>query len=177
MSSRALADQLSSHPRPVIMDLWAPWCAPCRRMAPIIEHLETEYGGRVDVWRVDADEQPEVVRSMGVVGIPTMVAFNSGKEIARKVGAGSEAEVRAMFEAAFLGKQPARRSIAPADRVLRLVAGAAIIMLALGTGPSLILLAVGGAVLFTAVADRCPVWQAVWPRLAALLGRRDASTG
>jgi len=177
MTSQAFADRLTSHPRPVIVDLWAPWCAPCRRIAPIIERLETEYDGRVDVWKVNADEQPEVVRSMGVIGIPTVVAFNAGKEIARKVGAGSEADLRAMFEAALLGEKPARRSIAPADRVLRLVAGAAIIVLGLSAGPSIILLAAGGVVLFTAVADRCPIWQAVRPRLAALLGRRDGSAG
>jgi thioredoxin 1 len=142
-------------------------------MAPTVGRLEAEYNGRVDVWKVNADEQPEVVRDLGVIGIPTLVAFHAGKEIARKVGAGSEADLRAVFEAALLGVKPTRRSIAPADRVLRLMAGAAIVVLALSAGPSIVLLAVGGVILFTAVADRCPIWQAIRPRLVALLGRGD----
>jgi thioredoxin 1 len=175
MADQSFADRLASHPRPVILDFWTPWCAPCRWMAPIVERLQTEYDGQVDVWKINADEQPDGVRTLGVVGVPTVVAFLSGKEIARKVGAGSEPDLRALFEAALSGQAPARRGIAPADRVLRLAAGTAIILLALSTGPSLILLAVGGIVLFTAMADRCPIWQAIRPRLAALFTGGDAS--
>ena len=174
MAYQAFADKLNSHPRPVIVDLWAPWCAPCRWMAPTIERLEAEYAGRVDVWKVNADEQPQVVRGLGVIGIPTLVAFHASEEITRKVGAGGEADLRAVFEAALLGVKPARRSIAPADRVLRLAVGTAVLLLALATGPSILLLAVGGVILFTAVADRCPIWQAIRPRLAALYSRGSA---
>jgi thioredoxin len=176
MTPQTLTDQLASHPRPVVVDLWAPWCAPCRWTAPAIERLEAEYEGRVDVWKINADEQPEVARNLGVVGIPAVVAFNAGQEITRKVGAGSEADLHAVFDAALSGQKPARRSIAPTDRVLRLAAGAAIILLALSTGPSIILLAAGGVVLFTAVADRCPIWQAIRPRLAALFGHGDTAS-
>lgn len=175
MTEQPFVNRLTSHPRPIIVDFWAPWCAPCRWMAPVVERLETEYGGRVDVWKINADEQPDAVRSLGVIGIPTVIAFHSGKEIARRVGAASEPDLRAVFEAARSGQAPVRRGIAPADRVLRLAAGAAIIVLAFSTGPSPILLAVGGLILFTAVADRCPIWQALWPRLAALFSRGDAS--
>ena len=171
MIPQAFADRLATHPRPVIVDLWAPWCAPCRWMAPIVERLESEYDGRVDVWRVNADEQPDDVRRLRVLGIPTMIAFRSGQEVARKVGAGSQADLRALFEAALSGQAPAHRGIPLSGRVLRLAAGSAVVVLGLATGPSLLLLAVGGVVLFTAVADRCPVWQAIRPRLAARIGR------
>jgi thioredoxin len=176
MIPQAFADRLTSHTRPVIVDLWAPWCAPCRWMAPMIECLESEYDGRVDVWRVNADEQSEVVRGLGVIGIPTLVAYSAGREVMRKVGAGSEADLRAVFESALSGTAPVRRGIALGDRVLRLAAGAAIVLLGFGTGPSLLLLGVGGLVLFTAVADRCPIWQAIRPRLAALVGRGDPAS-
>jgi thioredoxin 1 len=176
MIPQALADRLTSQARPVIVDLWAPWCAPCRWMAPMVERLENEYDGRVDVWRVNADEQPEIVRGLGVIGIPTMVAFSAGREVMQKVGAGSEVDLRTVFEAALSGQAPVRSRIASADRVLRLTTGTAIVILGLNTGPSILLLAVGGVVLFTAVADRCPIWQAIRPRLAALLGRNGPAT-
>lgn len=176
MIPQALADRLTSQARPVVVDLWAPWCAPCRWMAPLVERLESEFAGRVDVWKINADEQPEVVRGLGVIGVPTMVAFSAGKEVMRKVGAGSEGDLRAVFEAALSGQAPARRGIALGDRVLRLAAAAAIIVLGLSTGPSIPLLVVGGVVLFSAVADRCPIWQAIRPRLAALFGRGDSAS-
>jgi len=171
MIPQAFADRLATHPRPVIVDLWAPWCAACRRMAPMVERLAGEYAGRVDVWKVNADEQPDDVRRLRVLGIPTMIAFRSGQEVARKLGAGSEADLLAVFESALSGRAPVRRGIALSDRVLRLAAGATIIILGFSTGPSVLLLGVGGLVLFTAVADRCPVWQAIRPRLAARIGR------
>jgi len=171
MTDPTLAERSATHPRPVIVDVWAPWCAPCRRMAPIVERLAGEYEGRVDVWKVNADEQPDEARRLRVLGIPTMIAFRGGQEVSRKVGAGSEADLRLLFEMAVSGQAPAPRGIALSDRLLRLAAGTALVLLGLTSGPSLLLQAVGGVVLFTAIADRCPVWQAVRPRLAALIGR------
>lgn len=176
MIPQPFADRLAAQTRPVIVDLWAPWCAPCRWMAPMVERLEREYDGRVDVWRVNADEDPEVVRGLGVMGIPTLVAFSAGSEITRKVGAGSEADLRALFDAALSGQAPVRRGIASGERLVRMAAGAAIVILGLSAGPSILLLGVGGVVLFTAVADRCPIWQAIRPRLAALVGRSDPAS-
>jgi thioredoxin 1 len=176
MTDPTLAERLATHPRPVIVDMWAPWCAPCRRMAPIVERLAGEYAGRVDVWKVNADEQPDDVRRLHVLGIPTTIAFLSGQEVARKVGAGAEADLRTLFEAALSGQAPARRGIPLSGRVLRLAAGTAVVVLGLATGPSLLLLAVGGVVLFTAVADRCPIWQAIRPRLATRIGRRGTAS-
>ena len=175
MDKAPMMERLASHSRPVILDVWAPWCAPCRRMASIVERLAAEYDGRVDVWKVNADEQPEDVRGLKVLGIPTMIIFRGGRELGRKVGAGSERDLRALFEAALSDQVPARQGLPGADRLLRLAAGSALLVLGLASGPSLLLLAAGGLVLFTAVADRCPVWQAIRPRLAALFGRGDTS--
>ena len=176
MIPQPFADRLAAQTRPVIVDLWAPWCAPCRWMAPMVERLEREYDGRVDVWRINADEDPDVVRGLGVMGIPTLVAFSAGREITRKVGAGSEANLRALFDAALSGQAPVRRGIASGERVVRMAIGAAIVILGLSAGPSVLLLGVGGVVLFTAVADRCPIWQAIRPRLGALVGRSDPAS-
>jgi thioredoxin 1 len=176
MTDEPLMERLASHARPVILDVWAPWCAPCRRMAPMVERLAAEYDGRVDVWKINADDRPEDVRALKVLGIPTMIVHRGGRELGRKVGAGSEGELRALFEAALSDRAPARPALPGSERVLRLVAGAALLALALATGPSLILLAVAGLVLFSAVADGCPLWQAIRPRLAAHLGRNGTSS-
>jgi len=178
MSYATLAARLAANPRPVLIDIWAPWCAPCRKMAPLVERLAVEYEGRVDVWKVNADEQPGDLQGLKVLAIPTMVIFRGGEELGRKVGAGSEAEVRFLFEAAIAHRPPERRSLPAADRLVRLTIGGVLVVLGLLSGPALILVAAGGLVSFTAIADRCPVWQALRPRLAALLGRGDtASSG
>jgi thioredoxin len=174
MARPTVADQLATNARPVIADLWAPWCDPCRRVAPVVEHLEAEYTGRVDVRKVHAEEQPDVARELRVIGIPAIIAFNAGREIARKVGTASEADLQAILEAALHGEKPARRSIPPFDRALPLTAGAAILILALGLGPSIPLLVMGGVVLFTGVVNRCPIWQAIRPPIASLIRRGDA---
>jgi thioredoxin 1 len=176
MDNAPLMQRLAAHSRPVILDVWAPWCAPCRRMAPIVARLASEYEGRVAVWKVNADEQPEDVRALNVLGIPTMIIFRGGREMGRKVGAGSEGDLRALFEAALCEQVPARRGLPGAERLQRLAAGGALLVLALTTGPSLILLSASGLVLFSAVADRCPVWQAIRPRLAAFIGRSDPTS-
>ena len=175
MTYQAFTDRLTSNARPVVVDVWAAWCMPCRWVAPIVERLEAEYAGRVDVWKVDADEQPEVVRGLGVIGIPTLIAFHAGQEVMRRTGAAGEGDLRAVFESAHSGREPVRRAIAPVDRILRLTAGTVVIVLGIASGPSILLLAAGGIILFTAVADRCPIWQAIQPRLAALFGRHDTT--
>ena len=147
-------------------------------MAPVVERLAVEYNGRVDVWKVNADEQPGDLQGLKVLAIPTMVIFRGGEELGRKVGAGSEAEVRALFEAALAHRAPERQSLVAADRLVRLAIGGLLVALGLLSGPAMILVAAGGLVSFTAIADRCPLWQAIRPRLAALLGRGDtASSG
>ena len=72
---------------PILVDLWAPWCGPCRTVAPALEQLAVDLAGSVRVVKVNVDEAPDVSARLGVQGIPTMVLFRSGSEIARQVGA------------------------------------------------------------------------------------------
>ena len=81
-------------PLPVIVDFWAPWCAPCRMVAPVLEKLAKELSGKVLVAKVNTDEHPQWAQKYGVQGIPTMLFIAKGKVIHRQVGVLPEAMLR-----------------------------------------------------------------------------------
>ena len=72
---------------PVLVDLWAPWCGPCRMVAPILEQLAVERAGRIKVVKVNVDDEPQVSARFGVQGIPTMLLFEDGELVGRQTGA------------------------------------------------------------------------------------------
>ena len=72
---------------PTLVDLWAPWCAPCRAVAPALQQLARDRAGTLRVVKVDVDAAPEVSQRLGVQGIPTMILFSGGREVGRQVGA------------------------------------------------------------------------------------------
>ena len=69
-----------------MIDFWAPWCGPCRALAPTIEELNKDYGGRVFVGKLNVDENPQTAECFGVSSIPTMVVMKNGEEVDRIVG-------------------------------------------------------------------------------------------
>jgi thioredoxin 2 len=72
---------------PVLVDLWAPWCGPCRVVAPGVERAAQELAGRLKAVKVNVDEAPRVAERFGVQGIPTLLVLRQGREVARQVGA------------------------------------------------------------------------------------------
>lgn len=69
-----------------ILDLWAEWCAPCKKLEPIYEELAEEYGGKVKFYKLNVDDYPQVSMRFGVMGIPTTIFFRGGKPVDRIVG-------------------------------------------------------------------------------------------
>lgn len=72
---------------PALVDFWASWCAPCRAIAPIVEEMANEYGGKVRVAKMNVDENPATPGKYGVRGIPTLILFKGGKIVDQLVGA------------------------------------------------------------------------------------------
>jgi thioredoxin 1 len=81
---------------PVIVDFWAPWCGPCKMVAPVLEKLAKEYAGKLVVAKVNTDENPEWAMKFGVQGIPTLLLVSNGKIAHRQVGALPEGMLRDM---------------------------------------------------------------------------------
>lgn len=78
---------ITRSPLLVLVDLWAPWCGPCRTIGPLVEQVGRELAGRLKVVKVNVDVAPEISQQFGVQGIPTLLLLRDGREVSRQVGA------------------------------------------------------------------------------------------
>lgn len=98
VTDATFASEVERSPLPVVVDLWAPWCGPCRILEPVIEELAAQMAGRVRFAKVNIDENPATASRFGVRSIPTLLVLDRGREVDRMVGVLPKSEIARRLE-------------------------------------------------------------------------------
>ena len=101
VTDATFAAQVERSPLPVLLDAWAPWCGPCRMIAPVVDQLAAELAGRARVAKLNVDENPVTAQRLDVRSIPMLVVFKEGREVDRIVGVQPKAEIARRVERAI----------------------------------------------------------------------------
>jgi thioredoxin 2 len=101
VTDATFAAEVERSPLPVLLDAWAPWCGPCRMIAPAIEELASELAGKIRVAKLNVDDNPQTAARFDVRSIPTMLVMVNGREVDRIVGAQPKAAIRQRLERAL----------------------------------------------------------------------------
>ena len=102
VSDATFAAEVEQATVPVLVDAWAPWCGPCKTLAPVVDQLAAELAGRVRVAKLNVDENPATAARFGIRGIPTLLVMRAGREVDRMVGVLPKAEIARRLERALV---------------------------------------------------------------------------
>ncbi len=99
VSQTNFVNEVVKSDKPVLVDMWAPWCGPCIAMEPALKELATEFEGKFDIAKLNVDENPELAQSFDVMSIPNMLIFKDGKPVQRIIGLTGKDKLAATMKA------------------------------------------------------------------------------
>ena len=98
LSDSSFESEVINSEKPVLVDFWAPWCGPCRALAPVIEEISTDFVDKLKVGKVNVDDNPEISMKFGIRSIPTLMVFKDGEVLEQIIGAVPKSEIERALE-------------------------------------------------------------------------------
>jgi thioredoxin 1 len=97
VTDETFASDVLGSPRPVIVEYWAEWCGPCRQVGPVLDAIAAEHAGKIDVVKLNVDENPQTAQQYGVMLVPTLNVFSGGQVVKQLIGARSKSALLREF--------------------------------------------------------------------------------